>query len=318
MELQIQKFMRSGKTFEELKESYGISVTEHPEFPIVIFNYSQIDSPKMEKIVHECRGLVLEWGTWNIVARSFERFFNLGEASELQESFNWNNFSTTSKEDGSVFMMFHYAGQWLVKTRNSWANGFVNEELGLTWVQLFEQATHGMLAKLNSGIPGLGFFPNHTYTVEIASPYNKIVRMYPQPVAYLLAVHTHGCGFEYDNVAMDRLTELTEAGALRRPEVYRFRSLAEVEAFIKMKEETEPTFEGVVVRDNNNNRIKIKSSSYISLHHLRGEGESLFKAKNHVPLILAGETEELLSYFPEAKEFHLGVKPRWNRLFRNC
>lgn len=78
-ELEVQKYLRSGKTLEQLTSELGIKVTHHSSDPLVILNYCQIDSPKFHPITLECRGLVLEKQSWNIVARSFKRFFNFGE-----------------------------------------------------------------------------------------------------------------------------------------------------------------------------------------------------------------------------------------------
>jgi len=56
--------------------------------------------------------------------------------------------------------------------------------------------------------------------------------------------------------------------------------------------------EGVVLRDCNNNRIKVKSSTYLSLHRMANNGDPCHP-KNILPFILSGELDELLSYFPE-------------------
>ena len=45
-------------------------------------NYDHEHSPKTAPIPLECRALVLEVGTWNVVAKSLPRFFNLGELDQ--------------------------------------------------------------------------------------------------------------------------------------------------------------------------------------------------------------------------------------------
>lgn len=76
--LNVQQFLQT-KSLEDLTAELGIRVTRHDQLPLIILNYDQIESPKANEIVVECRGLVLEEGTWEIVARSFRRFFNFGE-----------------------------------------------------------------------------------------------------------------------------------------------------------------------------------------------------------------------------------------------
>jgi len=78
--IHVQQYLKT-KSLDDLTAEFGIKITKHPfGLPLVILNYSQFDSPKDHPLVRECRGLVLEVGSWKIVARSFYRFFNFGEA----------------------------------------------------------------------------------------------------------------------------------------------------------------------------------------------------------------------------------------------
>ena len=51
---------------------------------LVLFKYDQVESDFHEPIVRECRGIILEEGTWTVVRCAFFKFFNLGE--ELADS----------------------------------------------------------------------------------------------------------------------------------------------------------------------------------------------------------------------------------------
>lgn len=79
--MEVQDFLRKYGEFglTLLNAQYGIVATKDEEGKRVILNYDQIESPKFDPIVKECRGLCLEIGTWNILARGFFRFFNIGE-----------------------------------------------------------------------------------------------------------------------------------------------------------------------------------------------------------------------------------------------
>lgn len=99
--LEIQKYLQDN-TLEDLKNNFGIKTTFH-EDGRVILNYHQIDSykHKYNPIVLECRGLVLDRNNnFELVARSFPRFFNLGEHRESQDRFVWEGSTATDKEDG--------------------------------------------------------------------------------------------------------------------------------------------------------------------------------------------------------------------------
>lgn len=79
MLMEVQKYLRSGKTLKDLKSELGIIFSEYEN--LVILNYSQIDSPKFHPITMECRGLILEKDTWDIVSFPFRRFFNENEGN---------------------------------------------------------------------------------------------------------------------------------------------------------------------------------------------------------------------------------------------
>lgn len=105
--LSVQRLLRDGRTLDDLNKLYGIDATHSETDPLVILNYDQIESPKTHPVVRECRGLVLEKDTWNVVARAFTRFFNYGE-TDCQ--FDWSKFTATTKEDGSLLLLYRYAG----------------------------------------------------------------------------------------------------------------------------------------------------------------------------------------------------------------
>src|SRR4029077_15803171 len=123
--LEIQKFLRSGGTFEELR-ARGIYDYEHPSLPLVGLKYDQIEAIKSDPLVIECRGIVLEKGSWNIIAKGFDRFFNLGEQPEIFKDFDWEEFVCQTKEDGSLIFLYHYADEWRVNTSGSFAQGECN------------------------------------------------------------------------------------------------------------------------------------------------------------------------------------------------
>ncbi len=178
--LEVQKYLNKN-SLEKLKEELGIDYKIHNSLPLVILDYSQIDSPKTHPIVQECRGLVLELDTWKIVAKGFNRFFNLGEALEITNCFNWDNFYAKTKEDGSYIMLYHYNGDWHVKTRNSFGDGKL-QDTNLTWKELF-------LSTLKCDNWLRDFDKNSVGIFELCSIYNKIVRHYQEPQSYLLGVY---------------------------------------------------------------------------------------------------------------------------------
>jgi hypothetical protein len=309
--LEIQKFLRNGGTVQELQTTRGIYSYEHPTLPLIGLKYDQIESPRADPIVIEARGIVLEKGTWNLVAKAFNRFFNLGEQPELFKDFDWTNFVCQTKEDGSLILLYHYAGEWRVNTSGSFAQGECNFS-GKTWEQLFWDTAKIDKSKLE---------PMYTYVFELCTPYNKVVRTYAQSKVFLLSIFAI-----FPNEAKELMPSTVDKQAeqlgVERPVVYPFKSADEIMAFLKGKEETDKTFEGVVIRDKNNNRAKVKSATYVAIHHLMDNG-NIFNPARQVPLILSGETDEVFAVVlkdasPELlariKQTEAEVNAEWEKL----
>lgn len=304
--MKTQEYLRSGKTLENLTQELGINVSLHETLPLVILNYDQIESPKSDPIVRECRGLVLNTQTWDIVARSFSRFFNWGEMAEEMPLFNWDTATVYEKVDGSLCLFYHFNGEWHVNTRGSfahmslfntqWQADYYKMPMGFTWRQGILHAL-GMkdLSELNGVLD-----PTVTYVCEFCSPWNKIVRDYPQACIY--------------NLTAFRGEE--ELGPQSFPffkpvEVYPLKTVDDVMEYVKSHPEA--TWEGCVVRDHENRRWKIKNARYLALHTLKGN--AAWQPKHILPFILKGEGAELLTYFPEIESIFYKYKEKVDNAF---
>jgi DNA-directed RNA polymerase subunit N (RpoN/RPB10) len=69
--------------------------------------------------------------------------------------------------------------------------------------------------------------------------------------------------------------------------------------------------EGFVLCDANFNRVKVKAPHYVALHQLRGE---YFNEKRALEIVMKGEIEEVVSYFPEFKKEIEEVKSKYDLL----
>lgn len=289
--LHVQRYLQN-KTVEELSAELGIKAAVHPHLPLVILNYDQIESPKTHPIVRECRGLVLRSDTFDLVAKSFSRFFNWGELTEEMALFDFSDFTVQSKEDGSLCLIYYFDGQWHANTRGSFALDLMQHQQ-FTWREGFCKALgvkdlSELQTQLHSTI---------TYVCEFCSVWNKVVRKYDEPQMFLLTAFR---GLQ--ELSHDELEALMPEGLFKRPIKYQFHSIEEIQQFLQEQGANDPTFEGVVIRDKNGMRYKVKSATYLGLHKLRGEGDNLFHPKHLLPFVLAGEEDELLNYYPEVTE----------------
>lgn len=289
--LPLQEYLRGGGSPESLASELAINAYSHPELPLVGFKYSQTESPKTHPIVRNCRGIVLERGTWNVVAKPFCRFFNAGEDQENFRQFDWSNFTCTAKEDGSLIIVYRYRNEWHANTSGSFGLGNCGFS-GRSWRDVFWRTARLGFTRLDSEL---------TYIWELCTPHNKVIRIYPEPRAYLLAaIETRSCR-ELSTAEVDTIAARL---GVPTPERYRFSGMDDIAAFLRKMEERDKTYEGVVIRGRRlddpakEDRYKIKTETYLALHRLLDNG-NLFNPKRLVPLVLAGETDEVLAYIPE-------------------
>lgn len=283
--LEVQKFLqKQNGDLALLKQYYGINAVKHPTDSRVILNYDQIDSSKhkFEPIVRECRALTLDSRDWSLVARGFYRFFNWGEYPAEMKKFDFERSRATFKEDGSYINVYNWGGRWHVQTRGSFGDGLVNDFI--TWRHLFELASPENLFK--------SLDTKCTYVFELCSLYNQVVRRYDVPSLFLLTVFDG-----YTEYVHDTVNVIGEEINVHMPTTMMFRDIMDVEKYLMERERVDKTFEGFVLRDNNNYRFKHKSSTYVALHRLAGNG-NIASEKSLIKFVLAGERDELVTYFP--------------------
>lgn len=282
--LEVQKFLQKNGDLALLKQTYGINAVKHPTDSRVILNYDQIASSKwkFEPIVRECRALTLDSKDWSLVARGFYRFFNWGEYPAEMKKFDFERSRATFKEDGSYINVYYWNGSWHVQTRGSFGDGAVNDFI--TWRQLFNLAApENLFKRLDKRC---------TYIFELCSLFNQVVRRYDTPSLFLLTVFDGYTEFVHDITSV-----IGKEIQVEMPETMVFRDIMDVEKYIMARERIDKTFEGFVLRDDANHRFKMKNSGYVALHRLANNG-NIATEKSLVKFVLAGERDELVTYFP--------------------
>ena len=71
--LEVQKYLRSGHTLQQLSQRYNVQCNICEDLNLVALNYTNL-SLMDEPLVKECRGLFLELDTWNIACKSIGGF----------------------------------------------------------------------------------------------------------------------------------------------------------------------------------------------------------------------------------------------------
>lgn len=302
--LNVQKFLKeTNGSLEQLSEKYGIKVRLYPEDNVVMLNYDQIDSPKSDPIVVECRSLVLAMDTFELVSMKFPRFFNFGECPHLYEDFDLSSALVVEKADGSIvgFNYSPYTGRWEISTRSMYkAEG--EHVLGGSFREKIRSAAGFETEESFQDWCEENLKENLTYIFEWVSPQNRIVTPYEKSELVLLGVSDK---IERRLYTMDELRGVlvvfTSSGLfVRLPHIYP--SVSSKDELVEMVNQLPDLQEGFIVWcQKTDRRMKMKSSNYLVAHRLRGEN-GVPTRKSILELVLQGEVDEFLCYFPEYSE----------------
>lgn len=285
--LETQKALRSGTSLDELAMEFNLDCRRHAKYPLVVLNYGN-DSPKFHPIVRECRGLVMEEGSWDVVGKPPTRFYNHGEHPEETKAFDWSSFRMDEKVDGTFILVSPYKGDWIVSTRGTFGDHAVTNS-GWTWEQLFWKTARFTPEML---------YQDTCYAFELWTPFNAVVTRYEKPSVWLLYAYDLLVGNEWHESACN-------AAAIRlrvkTPMVFKFHdSIDHIRRFLADVSKDEPDFEGVVLKDRNGIRMKVKTDTYLELHKFFGNG-SIYAPKRLVPLWCSGAFDEVLRRFPNVE-----------------
>ena len=292
--LKIQEFILAHNNWRELLADapYNLKISEDDGY--VLFKYNQIASDFNEEICKEARGLILDTqDNFRVVRYAFKKFFNEDEGFAAR--LDWDSAVATEKIDGSIMSVWFARGKWHLST-NGTIDAFKAEINGVgpykTFGELFE-----------SVLP-LSTFANynkhHCWTFELVSPYNKVVIDYPETKVYLLSVRDMD---SLEELCLDAVEMIADANGLTVPERYDLNNEAD---YRKVVEQMPEGHEGIVVRDVNGERVKIKTLLYFEMHRAKNNG--VITLERIVDLIRANDHYEFLSYFPEYQPIFDDVK----------
>ena len=188
------------------------------------------------------RGLILHPATQRIVALPFPKFFNYGE---VEESLPNLGFTTSTKMDGSLGILYHWMGKWHVATRGS----FESDQAVWAEAKLKDYYTYFLDRDI-------------TYLAEIIYPQNRIVVSYGYEDLVLLGGYNRYDGWEINR---SYLLEASRTTGMGITDLAHFDSLDDI---LTLAKELPHDQEGFVIRFDNGYRIKIKGDEYCRLHRL--------------------------------------------------
>jgi tRNA splicing ligase len=293
-------FIKTNEDWEvKLKEApYYLTINKDTEqIHLRLFKYNQIKSDMNLPIVQLSRGIIIDVeDILNpfVVAHAFDKFFNYND--NRAHTINWSTAKILEKVDGSIMKLFCYYGQWCIST-----NGVINAfktDLPMTGSNGLD--SFGKLFTIASENQGLDYNEldeDLTYIFEITSHYNRVVVPHKEISITHLGTRNNKTGQECD----------VDIG-IKKPKEYSFNTFEDmVSASINLPYDDE----GYVVLDDNCNRVKVKSLAYLACHHLADNGN--VSNKRVLQLIISGEDEELLKYYPEYSQVFEEVRAKYER-----
>lgn len=295
--MQVIDFIRNNSVTADLREGLekltiqlGISVKYVDD--LIVLNYNQIESPKTHPIVMECRSLILEAGTLKVVSRSFDRFFNYGEALNVMPEIDWTRAVAYEKVDGSLIKIYNHKGHWYISTKGTAYGDSDCMGYGITFAELVYKAV-GVQNDEQFQIlcEQSDLWPDFTYIFEVTSVENRVVRRYDGYKLHILAVRANDDGRYVETEGMS-----TAWLGAEEPESFTFVSAQEC---MRAAQGLKNLDEGYVIYQDGVPVAKIKSPAYVAVHHIRGEG---LNPKRIMQLVLVNEQDEYLQYFPEDRE----------------
>lgn len=317
MKTKLQEFIEQHNDWENILSNapYCIKISRDVKFGkrLILFKYSQQDSDFSNDIVKECRGIILDEDTFEIISYSYNKFFNFSEPNAAE--IDWSSAKVLEKIDGSLIKVVKFSDHDILVSTNGVIDSFkceLNSMIGcpynnfgeLFWAAIRNQMIDcGYSLDENDPVEWLAdkLLPNFTYMFELCSPYSRVIVPHKETKLYF-----HGWR---DNISLNEMPfEICILiDTFDCPESYNLKSLDECVAATQAMPWDE---EGYVVVDKNFNRVKIKSPAYLMVHRMANNGN--MSIRRAIDVYMAGECDEILAYFPEYKSAFDEIDKRFN------
>ena len=319
MKLKLVDFIKEHSDWEVLlsQAPYCLNISRDRKFGrnLIMFKYSQQDSDLSNDIVKECRGIILDEDTLKPISVPYFKFFNYGEPNAAE--IDWSSAKVLEKIDGSLIKVVKFSDQEILVSTNGVIDAFkceLNSQVSspydnfgeLFWAAISNQMDAlNISSKYNDRVEWLArkLEYNTTYMFELCSKYNRVVVQHEEPKLYF-----HGLR---NNITLEELANYNDYPSLalwfNTPKQYSLKSLDDCIAATQAMSWNE---EGYVVVDKNFNRVKIKSGAYIIAHRLANNGN--MSIRRAIDVYMAGECDEILTYFPEYKSAFDEIDKRFN------
>lgn len=326
--LLVQEYLKT-KSFGDLAREHGVYASFAKSGYKWSLNYDQIEARESDPLAQECRGLILSSmdgssfapqakivndrlnyddiipGETAVLAYPMKRFFNFGQGAAVSIDWNDPSVAVMEKLDGTLTIVYFdkFKNDWCVATRSVSEADLPLDGAKFTFRTLFEKALKDTC--------GLEFndFTNQlnkhiTYCFELCTPYNRVVVNYQECRITLLAARSINSLIEMVLTDIWPTKQFVNGTTFNKPfdlagvplvKTFNFSDIHGVIDWVSNQNPLE--YEGVVVRDGNFNRIKVKNAAYVAFSKARDVlGTS---DRNCLELILAEKDDDVIPALPQ-------------------
>ena len=271
----IQDFLKNTPNYEEVLNSKGVIVKYKNDLILLSYNLNVamengIKIDFTDPIVKECRGIILNKNTFDVVCYPFSKFGNYTES--YADKIDWLSAKIQEKIDGSLMKLYYYNNKWNWSTSGMIDAKDAPVSDDKMFYDLVKSATNYIDIDFNS------LDKDNTYMFELVSPLKRIVVQYNQTLLYHIGTRNNKTG-----------KELSVDIGIRKPKEYNYLSLDECVKFVEEFDD-DLLHEGFVVVDKDYHRIKIKSTSYLAMHRTI-DNHKVFTLKRAIEIIRANCVE---------------------------
>ena len=286
MKITLKEFINKHNNWEQLLSTPPYNLLIKHDGDYALFKYNQFESDMSLSICQEARGIIFHKPTNTPVCVPFFKFFNYGE--EYAAEIDWSNVHVNEKIDGSLMKVWYHNG-WHLST-----NGTIDAYKALVGDK---DLTFGKLFELALTIPINEFYAqldkNYTYMFELVHPEMLQVINYEKPfITYL--------GKRNMTTYEEEPVFGTALPGTKPMYDYSINEFSDINKIVDLVENMDDSHEGIVVCDNNFNRIKVKSPLYLLMAHAHNNG--VITDKRILSMYRADVLDDFLQYAPNQKD----------------
>ncbi len=289
-------------TFPEIKHINDVllQIEDKPEFKVIekgwytVINYMVAFEDTFSLIRHrthfnmwmrrECRGLIFDTATGELISRPYHKFFNVGERDETQfDKINWNMpHVILEKLDGSMIRPIPTPEGFRLGTKAGITDVAMNAEYFIADKHNYAEFIHTMIYNMM------------TPMFEWCSRSNRIVIDYPEDKLVLTGVRSIVDGTYLSYKKLVELSQLFEIPVVKSLQSQEDATVVDDELIENIRKWDGG--EGVVIRFENGHMVKVKADEYILRHRSK---EQINSEKNIIQVILNDAVDDMIPLLTE-------------------